>query len=264
MLELNREPAMPLAAPIRKSYLRLFHLAKAFNFVNTPGADAIERTVRDLQTVQGSALLIGGLAVAHHGFERTTEDVDILYETRDSNIVKRLRKFFTLVRKASNGWIELRHNRTNVRLELVPEGGLGQYGFIPFCSTVGQDHGFISLLGLIWLKLVAGRPKDDIDLIELLKINLSDSAKIRAQLPSELHARFDEFIGKVHATLDNDPYLHPENHMKRKLPDGTIVDLSKSPIFLDDGDAKGSGTGSASEPPRKYGKRRTKRRAESC
>jgi len=143
-------------------------------------------------------------------------------------ILKRLGKYFKVVRRASNGWYETRHKTTGIRLELVPEGGLGQYGFIPFCDIVGEHEGYISLIGLIWLKLVAGRPKDEIDVIELLKLNQHDIPKIRNQLPAELHERFDEFVIKVQKTLDNDPYLHPEKHMKRKLPDGTIVDLSRA------------------------------------
>ena len=41
-------------APLRKSFLRLFDLARAFNFVNTPSSSDMDRTVRNLREVQGS------------------------------------------------------------------------------------------------------------------------------------------------------------------------------------------------------------------
>src|SRR6266404_6332231 len=103
---------MVSTAPIRPSYLRLFRLANAFKFKKTPMAEAIELAVADLVKVRGGALIIGGLAVAHHGFERTTEDLDILYKNRDVDILKRLGKYFKVVRRASNGWYEMRHKTT--------------------------------------------------------------------------------------------------------------------------------------------------------
>src|SRR5262249_32264093 len=103
-MEYPERSTMIKPAPLKESYRRLLDLGKAFNLVNTPSSSDMDMTVRDLQDVQGSALIIGGLAVAHHGLERTTEDVDILYENSDAGILKRLEKHFKLVRDASNGW----------------------------------------------------------------------------------------------------------------------------------------------------------------
>lgn len=209
------------------TYLRLLDFAKAFNSVNTPTSASMDQTVRDLREVQGSAWIIGGLAVAHYGLERTTEDVDILYENRDTQILKRLSKYFEVVRNASNGWSELRHKVTAVRLELIPEGGLTQFGFIPFCNIVGGADGYISLSGLIWLKLVSGRPQDDADVVRLLKLHPDVILRLRHELTEVLQTRLDELGNKAVQDSDNDPFLHPEKFMKRMLPDGTIVDLSK-------------------------------------
>lgn len=234
-------------AVLRPSYLQAFDLAKAFNFLLTPSSEEMVRVVTDLREVLGSALVIGGVAVGHYGLERTTTDVDILYKNRDAKILQRLGKHFDPVLSAESGWHEMKHKATGIRLELIPEGGLGQYGFIPFCDTVGGKDGFISLPGLIWLKLVAGRRKDELDIIELYKRNPEKVLEARAVLPGELLERFNAFVSIAQGELDNDPYLHPEKYMIMKLENGTIVDLSKKPNGRDS-----SGSSVVSEAPAPY------------
>ena len=230
---------------LRPSYLQAFDLAKAFNFKMTPSSEELVKVVNDLREVLGSALIIGGVAVGHYGFERTTTDVDILYKNRDVKILQRLGKHFDIVVNAESGWNEMKHRSMGIRLELIPEGGLGQYGFIPFCDTVGGQDGFISLSGLIWLKLVAGRRKDDMDVIELYKCDPKKVSAARSSLPVELHERYDKLASSAQNELDNDPYLHPEKYMIMKLENGTIVDLSKK-----SNDSSGSSV--ASEAPAPY------------
>jgi hypothetical protein len=173
-----------------------------------------------LQEVQESALIIGGIAVGYHGLERTTNDVDILYKNRDTLIVQRLETHFEPVVSAESGWHEMRHRRTRVRLKLVPEGGLGQDGFIPFCDTVGGQDGFISLNGLVWLKLVAGRGKDEVDVVELYKRNSAGVAAARTNASSGISrtvrcARFKSANGAGQRSLSPPRKIH-ETHVARR------------------------------------------------
>src|SRR5262249_20745987 len=124
---------------LTRSQRLTFDFARGAGAVNTPDGERIEATLQDLRTVQGPALIIGGLAVIHYGYERSTQDVDILYSQSDGGILKRLRPHFKIVLKAKNGWHHLEHKTTGVRLELIPEGGLTTYGFIPGPATVGGD-----------------------------------------------------------------------------------------------------------------------------
>src|SRR5439155_1887753 len=112
-----------MAGILNRSYLRTFAFAKAWGFVKTPAPEALLATVTDLKKVLGDALIIGGLAVGHHGHERVTEDVDILYPNyAEHDLLRVLSKSFKIVIKAKSGWHQLEHRKTKVRLELVPEG----------------------------------------------------------------------------------------------------------------------------------------------
>ncbi|HLX64204.1 MAG TPA: hypothetical protein VKX17_23225 [Planctomycetota bacterium] len=177
--------------------------------MSTIGSDAIQKTVEDLKACLGSALIIGGLAVIHHGYERYTNDVDILYAHADGSILKRLSAKFKCVQKAKNGWHKLAHRKTGVRLELIPEGDLTTYGFIPGPHFFGSDNGFLPLWGLIWLKLVSRRAKDQADVVELAKIRMNDVLAARSKLPDELLDCFDELIATAKREIENDPNNGP-------------------------------------------------------
>ena len=222
-------------AVLSPSHLSVFAFAKGCGFVTTPSPDDLMRTLADLRTVQGTALVIGGLAVGYHGWERVTHDIDILYADADGSILGRLKHDFKIVLKARNGWHHLEHRKTGVRLELIPEGGLTTYGFIPGPKLAGGENGFISLHGLVWLKLVSGRGKDLADVLELAKVKPVEMAAVRTRLPSDLVERFDGLLAQARRELENDP---------GRLPDSL---------------AKGSGESTAEEAPARYGKR--KRRA---
>lgn len=188
--------------------LSIFNFAAGiskFMGIKMHSAEEIDQTINDLRAVQGNNLLIGGIAVIHYGYRRYTNDVDVLYAERDLQIVKRLKTNFKVVLKARNRWHHFEHRKTKVRLDLIPEGGLTTYGFIPGPVTVGGEAGFISLHGLIWLKLVSGRAKDDADVIEVMKTQLRYVRDVRSKLPFELHERFDALIARAKKEIETDP-----------------------------------------------------------
>ncbi|MFA5135503.1 MAG: nucleotidyltransferase [Patescibacteria group bacterium] len=125
-------------------------------------------------------VVVGGLAVQHHGVERLTEDIDILIS----------RAAYT---------------------KLVEEGKIkfGQLKIIPGTEidvlTEGKDNNpdpefiragdsnFPTFAGLIYLKLKANRLKDRGDVAELLKaheFNIEEQQEILTFLPEELKIRF--------------------------------------------------------------------------
>jgi hypothetical protein len=201
-------------AILTKSQAEIFNsvvgVSRAFGMaIETPPGDAMEAALQDLRPFLGSAPIIGGLAVIHHGYERSTIDIDVLYARSDARILERLRPTFKLVFRAGNGWHHLEHCKTSVRLDLVPEGGLTTCGSIPGPRLVGRDGLYVALAGLIWLKIVAGRSKDDADVVELAKARMAEVAAARAKLPPELHERFDALIARAKKELEHDPHRLP-------------------------------------------------------
>jgi hypothetical protein len=190
------------------SQLATFNFSRAAGAMNTPSSENLAATIADVSKVLGNALVAGGMAVIHYGYERNTQDIDILYANADeAEILRRLKKDFKLVLKANSGWHHFEHRKTKVRLELIPEGGLTQFGFIPGPKTVGGDDGFISLFGLVWMKLVSGRLKDDADIVEVAKSGqLSKMRQLTGKLPAELRERYATLLVRAQQELDNDPH----------------------------------------------------------
>jgi len=203
-----------MKAILEPEQLTVYYLASALKMLS-PTAEQMLQTLEDLRKVQGGALLIGGLAVSHHGWRRLTEDVDILYAHADATILTRLKKYFKLQIKAKSGWHKFVHKKTGVRLELIPEGGLTTYGFIPGPKTVGGKDGYISLFGLVWLKLVSGRSRDNADLGDLCRVRMADIEALPDQLPEEhLRTRLKEIIAQAKREIENDPGLQAERENK--------------------------------------------------
>jgi hypothetical protein len=191
---------------LTRSQLATFDFSRAAGAVKTPSSADLQIALADLSPVLGPALVAGGLAVIHYGYERNTQDIDILYPNYDeADIVRRLKKDFKIVLKAESGWHHFEHRKTKVRLELIPEGGLTQYGFIPGPKIVGGENGFISLFGLVWMKLVSGRGKDDADLMEVAKSgNLTSMRKLNGKLPPELRERYTAILDRAERELKTD------------------------------------------------------------
>jgi hypothetical protein len=171
----------------------------------------MEQTINDARKALGDALIVGGVAVGYYGWKRVTLDVDILYAATDGKILSHLRKDFKLVIKAKSGWHELQHRKTKVRLKLIPEGGLGTNGFIPSPKTAGGNEGIISLLGLAWMKLVAGRSKDLTDLVEIGKTRLPEMKALALRLPAELQPHFSEVLAQAQKELAYDPHNNKDH-----------------------------------------------------
>ena len=185
--------------------LRIFDFARTLA-MTAPSSNDLEKLLHDLKPVLGSALVIGGLAVIYHGYVRSTDDADILYAHADAGIFKRLSKHFKLIKKGRSGWHQFEHKATKLRLELIPEGGLTTYGFIPGPHFFGSDNGFLPLLGVMWLKLVSRRPKDEADIVELAVRRMGDVEATRAKLPGELVERFDALIALAKAQILTNPF----------------------------------------------------------
>lgn len=178
----------------------------------TPRQEALERALEDLRGVLGDALIIGGIAVIHYGYERTTKYIDILYANWDNAILKRLAVHFKHTLKAESGWHHFEHKKNKVRVELVPEGGLTRCGFIPGPKAVGAGKsGVISLFGLTWLKLVSDRPNDIGDLYKLALLHLDKMQDFSARLPAELRVSLQNVLERARADLHTgDPHQRPE------------------------------------------------------
>lgn len=130
-------------------------------------------------------IMIGGVATNLHGFNRSTEDIDIWIEDTDDNRSK-LRKAFK-----AYGWAEMPslttmqfvpgwtyfHLNNGIRLDIMTAvKGLEEYSFddcldVASIATIFElDIPFLHINQLIKAKQASNRPKDQIDVTALQKI----------------------------------------------------------------------------------------------
>lgn len=132
-------------------------------------------------------LLIGGLAVQHYGFERQTVDIDILLSKTDYQ--KLLKE-----NKIKYGTLKF---KPNIQIDVLSEGKDNN----PNPETIRDGNSnYPTLEGLIYLKLISNRLKDQSDIVELLKINgLTEELQQRVYnfLPSKRKQQFLELWNKA-------------------------------------------------------------------
>jgi hypothetical protein len=106
-------------------------------------------------------VIIGGLAVQYHGLTRMTEDLDLLVSRVDYDKLKADGKISYGTLRYLPGY----------QVDVIWEGRDGN----PNPESVRQgDSVYPTLLGLLCLKLISGRGKDQGDIIELIKIHEFD------------------------------------------------------------------------------------------
>jgi hypothetical protein len=60
---------------LTQAELVVFNFARGVGAMDTPSSEDIDRVITDLAPLQGSALLVGGIAVIHHGYRRCGSDL---------------------------------------------------------------------------------------------------------------------------------------------------------------------------------------------
>ncbi len=179
---------------------RLRRFASAMN-PDLPPVDMALGAVRGLlEDARVEFKFVGGLAVVHHGYARTTEDVDVLVE---SDGPARLRPSLAARGFEAVGEARLRHIATGVRVDLLvagspmPRVGSGTYPSPASLKASPRDPGIVGLSGLFALKLRARRHQDLADIVALLKA--LDEVRY-----TEVEAEFDPELRPALADLRRD------------------------------------------------------------
>jgi hypothetical protein len=156
-----------------------------------PPVDVALGAVRALLEAAGVEFkFVGGVAVVHHGYARTTIDVDVLLESEGP---ARLRPSLASHGFEADGALRLRHVPTGVRVDLLvagspmPRAGSGAYPSPASLRASPRDAAIVSLSGLFGLKLRARRHRDLADIVELLKgLDETRYTEVEAELDGDL------------------------------------------------------------------------------
>ena len=137
-----------------------------------------------------SLRIVGGLAVHHHGWRRFTEDVEVVVDDAALDRLDEALPAHGFVRESKS---RIRHQPTGVRVDVLVSGTpLARRPEVSFprpqdIEPSPEDPEVAALRPLVWLKLLAGRRRDETDVVELLK-RVDDGVylELEAGLPADL------------------------------------------------------------------------------
>jgi hypothetical protein len=170
---------------------------------------AIKDLERLLHAADASSVVAGGWAVWRHGYAgRVTEDVDIVIAQKDMDRLQELATNFgfDFFAPPIGRWPKMIHRTTGIDIDLLPENGVPGVPSRPAPVPIGNPLRyqavkgslvFVSLNGLIELKLGAGRTRDIADLVELIKVNRSELTSVLEYLATIHPVYVDRFSGLI-------------------------------------------------------------------
>ena len=154
-----------------------------------------------LGAIDCESVVGGGWAVWRHGYMgRVTQDVDIVLPAAKVDEFLRVASVsgFQVLPVASGRWPKLLHTKTDVKVDILPEGETPGTVSKPAPTTIphparmgacGRTLRYIQLPSLIELKIAAGRGQDEADVIKLVAANPDHVDAVRQHL-SQVHGSY--------------------------------------------------------------------------
>jgi hypothetical protein len=179
--------------------------------------DAKRRLVNELRSISTSLdipmVVIGGLAVAHHGYARITRDVDILVSREQAGRLLRYLRSLPRWRRTTDGFLNV---ALEVKVDICVEGDVAS----PRSGERFPDPRALSLAAvkplpvprladLISLKVKSSRARDDADVVELLKLSRPRWTALRKRVLEHLstgaaRGHFDSLVERARDELERD------------------------------------------------------------
>ncbi|MDA1051863.1 MAG: hypothetical protein O3C40_15460 [Planctomycetota bacterium] len=166
------------------------NLKEAFDFVAPNVRDAARNASAQLQRLGIRHALAGGLAVGAYGYIRNTADVDFLVGEEAFEHHGMLVTFKAGVPIEVNG----------IRVDYLSPAGLGPHMETVFeHAQVSDGLAVVPCDALIYMKLVANRRRDQLDVIELIRAG-ADCKSARSyleQFASDLVPRYEALLNEA-------------------------------------------------------------------
>ena len=170
--------------------VNIMNLKDIFRFVAPRVRDAAVKTAAQLEHLGIRYALAGGLAVGAHGYIRTTADVDFLVGEEAFEHHGLLVTFKPGVPIEVDG----------IRIDYLSSYSLGsQMEEVLDNASISEGVAVVPIEVLIYMKLVARRRKDQVDVIELIKAG-ADLKCVRhylEQYASDLVPFFEELLNEA-------------------------------------------------------------------
>lgn len=185
----GRSPHLSYAR-IPRRQVNLMDLKDTFRFVSPSIREAALKTSAQLHHLGIRHALAGGLAVGAHGYVRATTDVDFLVGEEAFDHQGLLVAFKAGVPIEVGG----------IRIDYLSPAALGpQMEEVLNHPPVSEGLAVVPIEALIYMKLVARRRRDLVDVIELVRAG-ADVAGVRGyldQYASDLLPQFEELVSEA-------------------------------------------------------------------
>jgi len=177
--------------------------------------------LRNLSLMEGIPLaFIGGLAAIYHGYERTTNDINVVVpRTALEAIIRIAPKYhIKVIWQHPDGWHKLHF--AGVDIDVVPEGGKPQRHApttIPGPKQLGVAKGadYAALPGWVETKLASNRIQDRADVAQVIKRSSPAAlAKVRNHL-AKVHQTYLRRFEELHATAEEEKQQERERPGRR-------------------------------------------------
>ena len=201
--------------------------------------ETLRRITRRLNDLNIPYAVVGGMALFQHGYQRYTEDVDILVTQQGCDALHEAVDGLGFIRPFSVSK-NLRDTETGVKIEFLIAGafpGDGKPKAVAFpnpadVAVVIDDVKYVNLPTLITLKLTSGltgvnRDKDITDILELIKAAPLD-ASLAPELAPLVQPKFLELCERVKVARTR--FVVTES----AVPSDLLAAMLKDGIFRDD------------------------------
>ena len=168
----------------------------AFARAIRPDSPEVDRALADLRALLArervSYVIVGGVAVVHHGYARTTRDVDVLLGASDLDRIQQTLEAAGFEREGRRKW---RHVASGAGLDVllagepIPPAGRGAFPEPSTMARSDREPDIAALSPLVALKLAARRHQDLADVVGLLQaLDESRYLDLESALPGSLSA----------------------------------------------------------------------------
>jgi len=147
--------------------------------------------------------IVGGLAAIHHGYERSTKDIDIVVRSGNLDSLTRIAPHYgtKVIWKDPEGWHKLQCE--GVAIDVVPEGRKPRKDAptsIPSPEYLGvrEGSGYAGIAGWMETKLGSYRAHDRADVVRVIMVTTAAKLRTIRKHLTKVHAiylqRFDELL----------------------------------------------------------------------
>ena len=162
---------------------KIKQISKDYN-ISSEFATTITNVVSDLKNKGIQYRIIGGLAVGVHSVPRTTQDVDFYVSSKDIEKIKSMYPDHTEL-DLDGKWDGVSANIDGIDIDFIYTENSSK-ALMKDPGTTSNELSFLSLVELIYTKILASRLKDQNDIATLVQYYSGDTSALEDEVAAKI------------------------------------------------------------------------------